>query len=180
MRRQFTLSHSGTRVVSVLVLLFAVPVIPSGIPWLLSRWGPRWGWTAAGSPGAINFSGLLLVAGAMAILVWILVTTLRQVPLMPPRVALGLRPPKLVQTGPYAWSRHPIYIAEFLLWLGLAIYFGSPVVLAVIAAGAVLGARLVIPREERALESYFGDEYRQYRNRVPALIDFKPHGGKAG
>ena len=167
-----TLSHTGTRIVSILVLLFAVPLIHGGIPTLLSRWGPRWGWTSSGSPGIVNFSGLLLVASALALLAWILTTTLRQLPFMPPRIALGLRPPKLVQTGPYAWSRHPIYIAEFLLWLGLAIYFGSPLLLAVIAAGAVIGVRFIIPREESALESYFGDEYRQYRTRVPALIKF--------
>ncbi len=93
-----TLSHTGTRVVSILVLLFAVPLIQGGIPALLSRWG----WTSSGSPGIVNFSGLLLVASALALLAWILTTTLRQLPFLPPRVALGLRPPKLVQTGPYA------------------------------------------------------------------------------
>jgi len=37
----------------------------------------------------------------------------------------------------------------------------------------ILAARFVIPREERALESQFGEEYRQYRKRVPALVGWK-------
>ena len=172
---EFTLSHNGTRVVAVLVILFAVPLVHGGVPWILSGWGPHWGRTAAGSPWIVNSSGLLLVASAIALLVWILVTTLREIPFMPPRVALGLRPARLVQTGPYAWTRHPIYIAEILLWLGLATYFGSPIVMAVIVAGAIFGRKIVIPREERALETHFGDEYREYRKRVPFLTDLKPH-----
>ncbi len=172
---QFTLSHAGACALSVFVLLVAVPLIHGGIPWILSARGPHWGWTAAGQPSLVNSAGLLLVAGSLALLVWILVAALGEIPLMPPRVTLGLRPSRLVQTGPYAWTRHPLYVAEILLWLGLATYFGSPIMLAVIAAGAVLGSRIVIPREERALESYFGDEYREYRKRVPLLTDLKAH-----
>lgn len=170
-----TLSHTGARVLSVVVTLFAVPLIHGGIPWLLGRQGPHWGWTPNSSPGIVNYAGLLFVGGAIALLVWILVTTLSEIRLMPARFPLGLRPARLLQTGPYAWTRHPLYFAEILLWLGVACYLGSPVVLTVIAVGTVLAVTMVIPREEHALENYFGDEYREYRKRVPSLADLKSY-----
>jgi protein-S-isoprenylcysteine O-methyltransferase Ste14 len=66
-----------------------------------------------------------------------------------------------------------MYMAEMLIWLGLAIYFGSLVVLGTGVIIVILAARFIIPREERALESQFGEEYRQYRKRVPALLRWK-------
>ena len=164
---QLTLSPAGARVMSVFIILFMVPLIHGGIPWILGGRGPHWGWTPAHSPGIVNYLGPLLAGGAMALLVWILATTLSQVHLMRERWAIGLRPARLVQTGPYAWTRHPLYVAELLLWLGGGCYLGSPAVMAVGIAGAVLVVTIVVPREERALESYFGDEYREYRKRVP-------------
>ena len=94
---------------------------------------------------------------------------------MPSRVTLSLKPARLVQTGPYAWTRHPMYLAEILSWLGIAAYFGNPVMIAVIVMGAMLIMSVVITREERALESHFGDEYRLYRERVPRFTDLKAH-----
>ncbi len=169
----FTLSHGGTRTLILLVFLVAMPLIHVGIPCLLGTGGPHWGWTG-GVAGLVNYSGLLVAASGAVLLVWILITNLGEVPHLPPRVRLGLRPARLVQTGPYAWTRHPIYLAEGLLWLGLGLYFGSPVVLAVLSAGAVAVFLWVIPREERALEAYFGDQYRHYRQRVPALPGLAP------
>ena len=94
-------------------------------------------------------------------------TALRHIQLLPERMPIGLRPAKLMQTGPYARMRHPMYIAEMLLWLGLAIYFGSLVVLGTGVIIVIVAARFVIPREERALVSQFGEEYRRYRKRNP-------------
>jgi protein-S-isoprenylcysteine O-methyltransferase Ste14 len=71
--------------------------------------------------------------------------------------------------GPYAFSRHPMYIGELALWLGLAILFGSPVVLAGFAVWVAVMRRLAV-REEVRLEAAFGDPYRQYKSRVPPWI----------
>ena len=156
----------------VTVMLVALPLVHMGIPWLLSRWGPHYGWIA-GAPGLVNKLGFIALGCAIALIIWIMTTALRQIQLLPERIPIGLRPAKLMQTGPYARMRHPMYMAEMLLWLGLAIYFGSLVVLGTGAIIVILAARFVIPREERALESQFGEEYRQYRKRVPALVGWK-------
>ncbi len=164
-----TLSHSGVRVSMVFVYLCAVPLIHCGIPWLLSRWGSHWGWTLNDSPGVLNYTGALPIAGGVALLAWMLATALSEVPFLPRRVRVGLRPARLVESGPYAWTRHPMYLAELMLWLGVAILMGSAIVFAAIPVFVTL-VLIVIPREEAALESFFGDQYREYRKRVPAFI----------
>jgi uncharacterized protein len=168
---EFVVSRSCVRVLVVLVLLVGAPLIHGGIAALLGGRGPHWGWTGD-VPGAVNRAGVLLVASALALLVWILATDLRTIPLLPERVALGLRPALLIQEGPYGRMRHPMYVAEGLLWLGFGMFFGSVLVMAVFAAVAIIVGMVIIPREERALEAYFGDEYRAYRRRVPALPGF--------
>ncbi len=68
----------------------------------------------------------------------------------------------LVTSGPYRFSRNPIYLALTLVYLGLALAFGSwwPVVL--LAPVLIVMRFGVIGREERYLEARFGDAYRDY------------------
>lgn len=75
------------------------------------------------------------------------------------------RPSALVTTGPYAFSRNPMYVGWTLAYLGVSLLLNSlwPFVL----APAVLATcHRVVRREERALERTFGDEYRAYRRAV--------------
>jgi protein-S-isoprenylcysteine O-methyltransferase Ste14 len=72
----------------------------------------------------------------------------------------------LVTSGPFAWSRNPLYIALALIYLAIACFandFWFLPVLAVVLAVVHYG---VIHREERYLEAKFGDAYRQYCARV--------------
>ncbi len=164
---QITLSHRGVRSMALVVTLFLVPLVHLGLPWILGNYGPHWGWTNPRTPGMGNYAGFLLLGAGMGLLVWILKATLREIGNLPERVPLGLRPARLLQTGPYAWMRHPLYTAEMLLWMGVGFYMGSPSVLAVLLVGAVVVVAVVIPKEEADLERYFGDEYRDYRRRLP-------------
>ena len=72
----------------------------------------------------------------------------------------------LVTTGPYRYSRNPIYGGLTLLYLGLASAFNTwwaVIVLVPILAIMHLG---VVRREERYLEQKFGEPYRQFCSRV--------------
>jgi protein-S-isoprenylcysteine O-methyltransferase Ste14 len=62
-----------------------------------------------------------------------------------------------------------MYIGELALWLGWALLFGSP---AVLAGGLVLLVLMnrVIRREEAALDAQFGDAYRAYQATVPRWL----------
>lgn len=167
-----TISRETLRPLLVAIFVIVVPLIHLGGPLLLARVGPRWGWRG-GYPTPLNLLELLPVIIGVSLLGWILITMLGVTRTLPPRVRLGLRPARLVQTGPYAWMRHPIYVAEGCLWIGMIVLFGSPVAATVFVAMALAGSSWVITREERALEEQFGEEYRVYRARVPALPHFR-------
>lgn len=72
----------------------------------------------------------------------------------------------LVQDGPYAISRNPIYLAFCILYLGVSLIFDSAYILIMLAIVLVLFDRLQIPREERYLERQFGEEFLSYKARV--------------
>ena len=72
----------------------------------------------------------------------------------------------IVQTGPYRFSRNPIYLAFFTLQLGLAILLDSLWLVATLIATVAIIAVVVVPREERYLTGRFGAEYLTYKASV--------------
>ncbi|AJY38417.1 isoprenylcysteine carboxylmethyltransferase family protein [Burkholderia humptydooensis] len=76
---------------------------------------------------------------------------------------------RLIQGGPYAIVRHPIYTGVLAAALGTALMAGDlrSFVLFAVVAGCYL---VKIRREERWLLDAFGDEYTQYQARTAALI----------
>jgi protein-S-isoprenylcysteine O-methyltransferase Ste14 len=72
----------------------------------------------------------------------------------------------IVHTGPYRFSRNPIYLAFSLLQLGIAVWVNSiwPVI-TLLAAVAVMSF-VVIPKEERYLEARFPSDYSHYKTSV--------------
>lgn len=72
----------------------------------------------------------------------------------------------IVRTGPYRFSRNPIYLAFSLFQLGIAIWINSLWLLATLVAAVALIHSIAIPREERYLERRFGAEYLDYKASV--------------
>jgi protein-S-isoprenylcysteine O-methyltransferase Ste14 len=72
----------------------------------------------------------------------------------------------IVRTGPYRFSRNPIYLAFSLLQLGIAIWVNSVWLLVTLVGAVALMQRVVIPREEQYLERKFGAEYLDYKASV--------------
>jgi protein-S-isoprenylcysteine O-methyltransferase Ste14 len=72
----------------------------------------------------------------------------------------------LVVEGAYRISRNPIYLSMAVLLAGVAVAArsGWHLVMLVLLVGVF--DRAQIPREERYLESRFGDSYRRYARRV--------------
>ena len=76
---------------------------------------------------------------------------------------------ELIDTGPYARVRHPIYTGLILALIGSAVALDEwRGVLAVAIAIASLWRKLNV--EERFMLEAFGDRYADYRRRVPALV----------
>ena len=150
-------------IVALFVCLIVIPLAHAVLPWALSTRMPRYGW-ARGSPGIWNRFGLIVVALAAALLIWILTLSIAQVP---ERVRLGLTPSYLLMRGPYRFTRNPMYVAELGLWLGRTIFFGSPAVLIGCLVLWSFVKLIILPREERGLEGAFGQTYLEYKRRVP-------------
>jgi protein-S-isoprenylcysteine O-methyltransferase Ste14 len=72
----------------------------------------------------------------------------------------------IVRTGPYAFSRNPIYLAFTLFQVGLAAWANSFALLLMLLPALALMALVVIPREERYLEAQFASEYLPYKSAV--------------
>jgi len=79
-------------------------------------------------------------------------------------------PSALVTSGPFAWSRNPIYVAMVAAVLGFAVALGTAAPLVVAPAFAWIVQRRFIAVEERGLEDAFGDAYRAYKSRVRRWI----------
>ncbi len=72
----------------------------------------------------------------------------------------------IVTTGPFRFSRNPLYVALNLMYVGLALLTNAGWVLALIVPVLLVMHYGVIRREERYLDAKFGDAYRGYRARV--------------
>jgi len=77
----------------------------------------------------------------------------------------------LIQSGPYALARHPIYTGWLVGLLGAALAYGE---WRSLIGVAVMLAALIrkITIEEGYLVRQFGIEYNQYRQKVKALVPF--------
>jgi protein-S-isoprenylcysteine O-methyltransferase Ste14 len=72
----------------------------------------------------------------------------------------------IVRTGPYRFSRNPIYLAFSIFQLGVASWVNSAWLIGTLIAAVAVMALVVIPREERYLERRFGADYLDYKHSV--------------
>jgi protein-S-isoprenylcysteine O-methyltransferase Ste14 len=134
----------GLAVIAGLALnwLAPLPFLPANLP--------------AGSLGAMVF------VLALALFAWAIVTMSRagsNVPTNRPTTTI-------VESGPYRFTRNPIYVAMFVALIGLAVAFDSLWLFITLVPFALVIRYGVVAREEAYLERKFGDVYRAYQSRV--------------
>lgn len=80
-------------------------------------------------------------------------------------------PPRLLTTGLYAYVRNPMFLGGFLFLLGLGVLLGSLSLTFIFAPLLiVLYVFYVKAVEEKEMEKKFGQEYLEYKKRVPMFI----------
>jgi protein-S-isoprenylcysteine O-methyltransferase Ste14 len=72
----------------------------------------------------------------------------------------------IVTSGPFRFSRNPLYLALTTLYLGLTTAFNTWWGVVVLVPLLIVMHRGVVLREERYLEEKFGEGYRAYKARV--------------
>ncbi len=123
-----------------------------------------WSWPIA-SPalrGVRLGVGVALIALGLSVALWAALEMRRA------RTGIPVHHPvtALVTSGPFAWSRNPIYLALNCAYLGAAVLLNSWWPALFLAPVLIALQRLVIAREERFLATKFGDAYRSYAGRV--------------
>jgi protein-S-isoprenylcysteine O-methyltransferase Ste14 len=76
----------------------------------------------------------------------------------------------LLDSGPYRFTRNPIYISFVILYFGLAIMLTSAWMLVLLIPVLIILQRGVVEREEAYLQAKFGAAYRKYQARVPRWL----------
>jgi protein-S-isoprenylcysteine O-methyltransferase Ste14 len=72
----------------------------------------------------------------------------------------------LIRTGPFRYSRNPLYIFLIGMHIGIGLLANSFWVLGMLAPALVIMSAGVIAREERYLEGKFGKAYLDYKASV--------------
>ena len=83
---------------------------------------------------------------------------------------------ELVTSGPYRYTRNPLYLGRLLIFSGLCVMARLPhgIHWAVLATGWLVFFGYYLPRKERVeparLSEFHGESYERYRLAVPALF----------
>ena len=80
-------------------------------------------------------------------------------------------PNRIIDTGPYRYTRNPMYLGHLIFMTGLAITFWSWFALILLVGRAIWFHNRVLHDEAR-LEKAFGAEYAGYKSRVKRWIPF--------
>jgi protein-S-isoprenylcysteine O-methyltransferase Ste14 len=76
----------------------------------------------------------------------------------------------LIQSGPYRFTRNPMYLGMALMLCGAGFFLGSVAAFLAPLAFSIIVNEVFIPFEERNMEQTFNEEYRHYRERVRRWI----------
>jgi protein-S-isoprenylcysteine O-methyltransferase Ste14 len=79
---------------------------------------------------------------------------------------------KLVTTGPYSVVRHPIYTAMLGMLIATGVVISHWLVLLIAAVVFLIGTFIRTRFEERLLGDAFGEQFTDWKARVPGLIPF--------
>ena len=86
---------------------------------------------------------------------------------------------RLVTYGIFAWARNPLYLGNFLIWMGFVTISGVLWFLPIAVLLFALEYELIVRYEEGVLESIFGREYLDYKQETPRWIPRPPRGEQA-
>jgi len=119
--------------------------------------GPEW----LHAPICSVLGWIVLMAGLSLDICAMVVMWRKRANILPHRAATTL-----VISGPFAWSRNPIYLGNTIAMVGAALAFANPWLVPAALAAAFGVARLAIRREEAHLAANFGGAWEAYSRRT--------------
>jgi protein-S-isoprenylcysteine O-methyltransferase Ste14 len=77
---------------------------------------------------------------------------------------------EITQTGPYRWTRHPLYLGSSLIAIGVAVASASLTVMTIVAIYMLATIPAAIVMEEAHLREKFGAAYDEYsKSQAPPM-----------
>ena len=122
----------------------------------------HWAWPLPFMPSTLRLLGPLVTLGA----VLLFLLSVREFRAAGTAVRRTQPTTSIVRTGPYRFTRNPIYLSFILLVLGLSVWLNDLWLLVTLVPAAGFIAAVVIPREERFLERNFHEQYSSYKAAV--------------
>jgi protein-S-isoprenylcysteine O-methyltransferase Ste14 len=157
--------------VPLLLTLRKIFGIPFYIGVLVWTFAPQFmEWSAISFPVWVRWAGLALGIISVIINAWSHKTLSQKLGAdFDPALRL-LKVPALVTEGPYAKTRHPVYLAFLLMQISVLLltsnwfigFCGLAIIISVIA--------IRIPEEEKLLTEQFGDVYTSYKQHTGKLL----------
>lgn len=156
-------------------MAFDLKSSPNAIPWppliyavacvcgvLLERFAP----TGVFLPRWLLVGGWAVMALGLGLDFWAMATMILARTNILPNRAAG----RLVTSGPFAFTRNPIYLGNTVLMLGIGLAWGAPCFLPLAFVAAFLVEKLAIRREEAHLALRFGPEWARYAAATPRWL----------
>ena len=119
---------------------------------------------ASGLDALLDVGGLAVIGAGLAVRAWAVGHAGRHTR------SYKLRSPRLVTSGPYAYVRNPIYLGNLLIGLGIVIMAGSWIAFGVLLLVFSVEYGAIVSLEEEFLSNAFGEQYHEYRRRVPRWL----------
>ena len=152
------------QVAMLLRALFALPLVLSFLAYMIN---PKWmAWSAVALPIWVRGVGV----GLGIICIPLLWSVFRSIGSNISETVLTKREHRLITSGPFRWLRHPLYTVTMLLFFSYGLIASNWWMILFTAMGLVMIVGVVIPREEAELVAKFGEEYKEYQERVGKLI----------
>jgi protein-S-isoprenylcysteine O-methyltransferase Ste14 len=87
---------------------------------------------------------------------------------------------RLVTYGIFAWMRNPLYVGNFLIWMGFTVISDVLWFIPVAIALFAVEYTLIVRYEEGVLESIFGEEYLRYKSHTSRWFPRPPADDEEG
>ena len=81
--------------------------------------------------------------------------------------------PALCTSGPYSFTRNPLYLGNMFMYIGISIIAGAPniiLMISIVFSFFIIQYTFIVSLEEETLTTLFGEQYNNYKKHVPAIF----------
>jgi len=122
-----------------------------------------------GLPDFMSISGLILFFVGLGLQLWTVkllgLPAIMGLPELTPKVK-----GRLVKEGAFSVVRHPTYLSHTIMIGGIFFFTGVIAVGIILALDVILVRAVIIPLEDKELSERFGDEYKEYKKKIPSFF----------